>query len=210
MFLNTLTKKIEANCKITTFFCSGIINLLFDGLAYNASGHFAHCSYVSSPQRGSEKYDATRKMGINTVCYFTKFAIPPLSSLPRGRESNPSPCVPRHISPVWPGGLLLEQADDMCQRNLPNNQGREKSKCDKFFHYKTTSWSSSVSEFNGIASWNLAWFLEKKYRYNWSKCRRASKMRSCEDFSGLRPKKIREKTTLNPHSLVFVTLLKDF
>ena len=103
----------------------------------------------------------SESLGINTVCYFTKFAIPPLSSLPRGRESNPSPCVPRHISPVWPGGLLLEQANDMCQRNLPNNQGREKSKCDKFFHYKTTSWSSSVSEFNGIASWNLAWFLEK-------------------------------------------------
>ena len=33
MFLNTLTKKIEANCKITSFFCGGIINLLFDGLA---------------------------------------------------------------------------------------------------------------------------------------------------------------------------------
>ena len=152
----------------------------------------------------------SESLGTNTVCYFIKFAIPPLSSLPRGRESNPSPCFPRHISPGWPGGLLLGQADDMCQRNLPNNQGREKSKCDKFFHYKTTSWSSSVSEFNGIASWNLAWFLEKKYKYNWSKCRRASKMRSCEDFSGLRPKKIREKTTLNPHSLVFVTLLKDF
>ena len=28
MFLNTLTKEIEANCKIT-YFCSGIINLLF-------------------------------------------------------------------------------------------------------------------------------------------------------------------------------------
>ena len=37
-FLNTLTKKIEDNCKIT-FFCSGIINLLFDGLAYKRSGH---------------------------------------------------------------------------------------------------------------------------------------------------------------------------
>ena len=33
MFLNTLTKKIEANCKIT-FVCSEIINALFDGLAY--------------------------------------------------------------------------------------------------------------------------------------------------------------------------------
>ena len=48
VFLNTLTKKIEANCKITIF-CSGIINLLFDGLAYNTSGHFAHCSYFPRP-----------------------------------------------------------------------------------------------------------------------------------------------------------------
>ena len=60
--LNTLTKKIEANFQITIFFCSGIINLLFDGLAYNTSGHFAHCSYFSSPLRGSDKYHATRKI----------------------------------------------------------------------------------------------------------------------------------------------------
>ena len=33
MLLNTLTKKIEVNCKIKIFFCSGIINLFFDGLA---------------------------------------------------------------------------------------------------------------------------------------------------------------------------------
>ena len=59
MFLNTLTKKIETNCQIAIFFCNGIINLLFDGLAYNTSGHFAHCSYFSSPLRGSEKYYAT-------------------------------------------------------------------------------------------------------------------------------------------------------
>ena len=60
--LNTLTKKIEANFQITIFFCSGIINLLFDGLAYNTSGHFAHCSYFSSPLRGSDKCHATRKI----------------------------------------------------------------------------------------------------------------------------------------------------
>ena len=58
MFLNTLAKKIEANCKITIFFLSGIINLLFDGLAYNTCGHFAHCWYFSLPLRGSEKYYA--------------------------------------------------------------------------------------------------------------------------------------------------------
>ena len=31
-----------------TPFCSGIINLLFDGLTYNTRGHFAHCSHFSS------------------------------------------------------------------------------------------------------------------------------------------------------------------
>ena len=43
MLLNTLTKKIEANCQIAFFFGSGIINLLLDGLAYNTSRNFAHC-----------------------------------------------------------------------------------------------------------------------------------------------------------------------
>ena len=66
MFLNTLTKKIEANCKITIF-CSGIINFLFDGLAHNTSGHFGHCSYSSSPLRGSEKYNATRKTSARII-----------------------------------------------------------------------------------------------------------------------------------------------
>ena len=59
MFMNTLTKKIEANCKITTFFCSGIINLLFDGLAYNTSGHFARIflahAGLGKIQRNSQK-----------------------------------------------------------------------------------------------------------------------------------------------------------
>ena len=44
MFLNTLTKKNRSQLQNNNFFCSGIINLLFDGLAYNTSGHFAHCS----------------------------------------------------------------------------------------------------------------------------------------------------------------------
>ena len=52
----------------SNFFCSGIINLLFDGLAYNTSGHFAHCSYFSSPLRGSEKYYATRKISARIIC----------------------------------------------------------------------------------------------------------------------------------------------
>ena len=67
MFLNTLTKKIEANCKITIF-CSGIINLLFNSLAYNTRRHFAHCSYFSSPLWGLEKYNATRKISAHIIC----------------------------------------------------------------------------------------------------------------------------------------------
>ena len=38
----------ELGCqKIKQFFCSGIINLLFDGSAYNTRGQFANCSYFS-------------------------------------------------------------------------------------------------------------------------------------------------------------------
>ena len=50
MFLDTPTLKNEANCKITIF-SSGIINLLFDGLVYNTSGHFAHGSYYTLNHR---------------------------------------------------------------------------------------------------------------------------------------------------------------
>ena len=49
---------MEANCKITIIFCSGIINLLFDGLAYNTSGHFAHCSYFSSAGLGKIQHSS--------------------------------------------------------------------------------------------------------------------------------------------------------
>ena len=45
----------------------GIINPLFDGLTYNMSGHFAHCSYFSSPLRDSEKYYATRKISARII-----------------------------------------------------------------------------------------------------------------------------------------------
>ena len=73
MFLNTLTKTIESNHKITFFFFffffgSGLINFLFDGLAYNKSEHFAHRSYFSSPLRGSKKYNATRKISARIIC----------------------------------------------------------------------------------------------------------------------------------------------
>ena len=60
--------EIEAICKITIFFCSEIINLLFDGLAYHTSGHFAHCSYFSLPLWGSKKYYATRKISARLIC----------------------------------------------------------------------------------------------------------------------------------------------
>ena len=56
-FITENRNRIEANCKII-FFWSGVINLLFDGLAYITSGHFTHCSHFSSPLRGSEKYYA--------------------------------------------------------------------------------------------------------------------------------------------------------
>jgi len=32
----------------------GIINPLFDGLTYNTSGHFAHCSYFSEPKNTTQ------------------------------------------------------------------------------------------------------------------------------------------------------------
>ena len=48
--------------------CSGIINLLFDGITDNTSGHFTHCSHFSSPLRGSEKYYATRKISARIIC----------------------------------------------------------------------------------------------------------------------------------------------
>ena len=34
------------------FIFSGILNLLFDGLTCNMGGHFAYCSYFSSPLFG--------------------------------------------------------------------------------------------------------------------------------------------------------------
>ena len=39
--------------KITKSFCSGIINLLFDGFTYNTRGYFASCVVF----RGEEKYE---------------------------------------------------------------------------------------------------------------------------------------------------------
>ena len=100
MFLNTLTKKIEANCKLKIF-CTGIRNLLFDRVAYNTSGHFAHCSYFSSPLKGSEKYHATRKISARIICLtmeygvFIDFDISPLhitglkSSVINGEKREP-------------------------------------------------------------------------------------------------------------------------
>ena len=58
----------EPNFVLFTSWNGGIINPLFDGLTYNTSGHFAHCSYFSSPLRGSEKYYATRKISARIIC----------------------------------------------------------------------------------------------------------------------------------------------
>ena len=57
----------ERNLAILFYFGGGIINPLFDGLTYNTSGHLAHCSYFSSPLRGSEKYYATRKISSRII-----------------------------------------------------------------------------------------------------------------------------------------------
>ena len=46
----------------------GIINPLFNGLTFNMSGHFAHCSYFSLPLQGSEKYYVTRKISAHIIC----------------------------------------------------------------------------------------------------------------------------------------------
>ena len=74
--------------KITKSFCSGIINLLFDGFTYNTRGHFAHCSYFSSPLWGSEKYYATRKISTRIICKTRE---------DKGKRGNPPyrPC-PHH------------------------------------------------------------------------------------------------------------------
>ena len=42
-------KAKRQNGRTKLYFISGIINPLFDCLTYNTSGHFAHCSYFSSP-----------------------------------------------------------------------------------------------------------------------------------------------------------------
>jgi len=52
---------------IDVIFSSGIINPLFDGLTYNTRGHFAHCSYFSSPLWGSEKYYISRKISARII-----------------------------------------------------------------------------------------------------------------------------------------------
>ena len=41
-------KEERQNGRTKLYFISGLINPLFDGLTYNTSGHFAHCSYFSS------------------------------------------------------------------------------------------------------------------------------------------------------------------
>ena len=64
MFLNTLAKKIEAICKITIFW-SGIINLLFDGLAFNTSSLLAKYPHVLYAKPSNEVYLFNRKLHCN-------------------------------------------------------------------------------------------------------------------------------------------------
>ena len=65
---------MEANCVITIPFSGGIINLLFDGLAYNTSGHFAHCSYFFSPPAGLRKIQRSSQ-NIRTYYILNKFSV---------------------------------------------------------------------------------------------------------------------------------------
>ena len=59
----------EPNFALFTSWNGGIINPLFDGLIYNTSGHFAHCSTdFSLPLRGSEKHYVTRKISARIIC----------------------------------------------------------------------------------------------------------------------------------------------
>ena len=41
--VSLLTLLPEKKAKIKKSFCSGIVNLLIDGFAYNTRGHLAHC-----------------------------------------------------------------------------------------------------------------------------------------------------------------------
>ena len=61
------TEEERQNDRTKLYFISWIINPLFDGLTYNMSGHFAHCSYFSSPSQGSEKYHTTRKISARII-----------------------------------------------------------------------------------------------------------------------------------------------
>ena len=65
--IDQLNRVNTENSIIVGTFCSRIINPLFDGLAYNTGGHFAHCSHFSSPLRGLEKYYATRKISARII-----------------------------------------------------------------------------------------------------------------------------------------------
>ena len=63
-----MTTQNEPNFALFTSWNGGIINPLFDGLTYNTSGHFAHCSYFSLLLWGAEKYYVTRKISACIIC----------------------------------------------------------------------------------------------------------------------------------------------
>ena len=63
-----LTLFLEKKSQINKIFLQWNKNLLFDGFTYNTRGHFAHCSYFSSPLQRSEKYYATRKISARIIC----------------------------------------------------------------------------------------------------------------------------------------------
>ena len=62
----------EPNFALFTSWNGGIINPLFDGLTYNTSGHFPHCSYFSSPRilRNSQNIRAYYMLNHRIRCIY--------------------------------------------------------------------------------------------------------------------------------------------
>ena len=58
--------------KITKSFCSGKINVLFDGFTYNTRGHFAHCSYLLAEYPRVLYVKLSNKIKILTASWETK------------------------------------------------------------------------------------------------------------------------------------------
>ena len=106
----------------------GIINPLFDGLTYNTSGHFAHCSYFSSPLRGSEKYYATRKISARIICYTIEQGVY-ISVDDKNAVSNKYVVFVEHVSSRSPSQrYYLSKTPLNNMASSPNNSKLNKNK----------------------------------------------------------------------------------